>query len=221
MPFNYDASNPADIGSIPAFPANERAFRAAVEGFIDVEHDPEEGRHKFGFGNSTARDAITDWVDGSIWFLLEDSVYRLQLYYAALGGWLYVQPPSKYADRTAVATWTASQASSVTTITPGAGSPNTIAITSAAAPHRKVTLTANSILSNPTLFPANTSAEITLEVIQDGTGGRTLTFDTAYVFAGNAPPVIASAANAKSLLILKALDNGDWFVSAATDLRNS
>lgn len=218
MAIAWDELSPADTSSIPAFPANERAFRDAVKNAWDIEHDDANGRHKFGTGNAATRDAITNWVDGSVFLLSSGSAFKWQLYYAGLGGWVDVVPPSNYANRDAYAVWTLPQGSSIATITPGAGAPMTIAVAAGVATHRKVTITANSILVNPSGFTASTSSVITLEVIQNATGGWTLDYDTNYVSPGGATPAIGLAANARSLLTLVRLDNGTWLVSAAASL---
>lgn len=216
MPFNFDVSSPADTASIPGFPANERNHRAAVKNSLEVEHDTAEGRHKFGEGVAATRDAITTWVNGSIWFLTLGSY--AQLLYRKAGVWIEIIPPARYANREEAGAWTRYQYSTTTTITPGAGSPNTIAIVDTVTPHRKVTLTADSILSNPSGF-TNGSTTVTLEVHQDGTGSWELTFDTNYVFQGGAPPVISSAASSVSFLTLTRLESGLWFVSCAADVK--
>lgn len=219
MAFNFDESAPADTASIPGFPSNERSHRAAVKGMVNVEHDSDDGRHKFGQGDATARDAISTWVDGSIWLQTLGSYYQLMTKNTTLGGWIEVIPPSRYANRDAAGEWSLYQYSSATAITPGGGSPNTIAIVAAGKPHRTVTLTANSKLSNPTAFTTSVSTTITLEVTQDGTGGWTLEFDTSYAFPGGAPPVIASAAGAMSFLSLTRTVSGLWLVTCAPDVK--
>lgn len=63
------------------FPADERSNRDVIESALNREHDmasPGSGRHKFGVGNATARDAITDWVVGSVWLLNSSSPATLQ-----------------------------------------------------------------------------------------------------------------------------------------------
>lgn len=73
MPFNYDETKPGDSDVVSQFPANERAARNTVKAALAVEHDTAEGRHKFGVGNTAARDAITTWVDGAVWFNTTDA----------------------------------------------------------------------------------------------------------------------------------------------------
>ncbi len=220
MGISWDETSPGDTSSIPAFPANERAFRATVKTTFGVEHDEADGgRHSFGFGDATARDAITTWKDGAIWFLLISAgLYKQQLYVTASGNWIDAVPPTQYANRTAAGSWSAPQSVPTATIVPGAGTPMTIAVGTSEAPYRKVTLTANSKMSNPSGWTANTSATVEYEILQNGTGGWTLTFDTNYVFAGRATPIIATAASARSLLILKRLDDGKWLASVLPDI---
>jgi len=68
---DIDKANPLDAATISGFPSNERDSRAAIETILDLEHDGDgttaTGRHKFGRGSVTARDAITDWETGSVW----------------------------------------------------------------------------------------------------------------------------------------------------------
>lgn len=81
-PFNIAENTPADNGAVSGFPAQERAFRDIVEDALAVEHDMNtagsSARHKFGRGSTASRDAITDWVVGSIWFNTDTSPAVLQ-----------------------------------------------------------------------------------------------------------------------------------------------
>lgn len=219
MAIAWDESNPTDTYQIPSYPANARAQRAAVKAAFGIEHDSALGRHKFGYGDAAARNAITDWVSGSVWFLEIDAgvSYKKQVRVGA--SWLDVVPPSQYANRNESAGWGVPQYASTVIITPGAGTPNTIAVSGIASAHRKVTLTANSKLSNPGAgFPVLASTMVTIEVHQDGTGGRTLVFDSNYVFPGRTVPSISLAASSISLLTLVLLHSGSWIASCAPDL---
>lgn len=79
MPFAWGETKPGDSDIVSQHPADERATRAVVKAFANVEHDQAEGRHKFGIGNTAARDAISTWVDGSIWFNTTDARRRLNV----------------------------------------------------------------------------------------------------------------------------------------------
>lgn len=62
----------------------------------------------------------------------------------------------------------------------------------------KVTLAGNRTLSNPTNMKAG--ATYILRVIQDGTGTRTLSFDTAYLFPGGTAPTMSTGSGDVDIL---------------------
>lgn len=62
-----------------------------------------------------------------------------------------------------------------------------------------VTLGGNRTLDNPTNLVAG--AIYTLRVIQDGTGTRLLTFDTAYLWPKDVPPTLSATAGATDVLV--------------------
>lgn len=76
-PFNIDESKPADADIVAQYPANERTNRDIIESALAIEHDMgaasanKTGHHKFNIGNNAARDAITNWNVGAIWFNTE------------------------------------------------------------------------------------------------------------------------------------------------------
>lgn len=75
------------------------------------------------------------------------------------------------------------------TITPNFGANNNFT----------VTLGGNRTLANATNLTAGQSGII--YVVQDGTGGRTLSYGTIYKFPGNAAPLLSTAANAVDALV--------------------
>lgn len=79
MPFNVDSPNPADDAIVSQFPANERSSRTNIEDWMNFEHSKTTGRHKIPTGNTTARDAITEWTVGSMWFNTTASPGVLQI----------------------------------------------------------------------------------------------------------------------------------------------
>ena len=71
------------------------------------------------------------------------------------------------------------------------------------------TATGNITLSNTTISnnPATGKAWfLTLEITQDGTGGRTLTLGSAYKTAGGATLVLSTAAGARDILYIRGRD---------------
>jgi len=65
----------------------------------------------------------------------------------------------------------------------------------------KVTLGGNRTLNAPTNQQAG--AFYSLAIIQDGTGSRTLTFNSAYKFTGATAPTLTTTASAKDIIIFK------------------
>lgn len=87
-----------------------------------------------------------------------------------------------------------------TALSLGAGTPAPIAWDLSTNQVASVTLTAAATLSNPT--NQVDGAVYILEVKQDGTGGKTLSFDTAYKWPGgnNAAPSVTTSANKVDIL---------------------
>ena len=187
MPFNVDSGNPLDNATIPDYPANERASRTALEGLIDVEHDAtsgtKDGRHKFAVGDDTAKAAITTWVNGSIFFNTDDSGLVTTRYYPQIragGSWLRL--PNAFLDLQQ--SWTAAQGAEYSALSYAAAIAPDLALSN----FFSVTATGNISFLNPTNKPS--AGSYVIEVTQDGTGTRLITWDGAdYAFSFNSEPV--------------------------------
>lgn len=83
--------------------------------------------------------------------------------------------------------------------------------------NRTVTLGGNRTLANPTNVVPGSSRFI--EVVQDGTGSRTLAFDTNYRFPGAVAPTLSVTAGRKDLLQLYARSSTEIWVFTSNDLR--
>lgn len=92
-------------------------------------------------------------------------------------------------------TFTAAQRGTISALTDGA----TITPDFAVANNFSVTLGGNRTLANPTNLTAGQSGAIW--VTQDGTGGRTLAFQSHWDFTGGTAPTLATAANARNCII--------------------
>lgn len=68
----WDEAKPAGTDAIALGDDQIRKFKLDARERLNVEHDFPSAtgnlRHKFGYGTTAQRDAITDWVVGSIWF---------------------------------------------------------------------------------------------------------------------------------------------------------
>lgn len=82
-PFSVDTTKPTDNDFVSQFPANERANRDEIESIIAEEHDVASGHHKLAAGDDTARDAVTDWVQGAVFVNTSHTPPRLQRQTAA------------------------------------------------------------------------------------------------------------------------------------------
>lgn len=92
-------------------------------------------------------------------------------------------------------TWTKGQRGEVTTLTDAA----TIAVDFADSNNFAVTLGGNRTLGNPSNLVAGQSGCIW--VSQDGTGSRTLSYDTFWDFSGGTAPMLSTAASAVDCLV--------------------
>lgn len=81
----------------------------------------------------------------------------------------------------------------------GAAQAATIAIDMATGLNFSTTMTGNRILGAPANAKPGQSGVI--ELLQDATGGRTLTFNAAWKFEGGTPPTLSTAANARDILV--------------------
>lgn len=94
------------------------------------------------------------------------------------------------ANKTVTNTFTAGQRGEITTLTDGA----TITADMNDSNNFTVTLGGNRTLGNPTNQTAGQCGSIF--IVQDGTGGRTLSYGSVWEFPGGEAPVLSTAANA-------------------------
>lgn len=98
-------------------------------------------------------------------------------------------------DVTGIGTFDAATRGAVTALTDA----STIAVNFALSNHFSVTLGGNRTLGNPTNMVAGQSGAIW--ITQDGTGGRTLAYDSYWDFSGGTAPTVTSTAGAVSCLL--------------------
>lgn len=86
----------------------------------------------------------------------------------------------------------------------------TLALDASLGDNWRVTLGGNRTLANPT-NPIDGQV-INLRIAQDGTGGRTLSYGSAFKFPGGVAPVLSTAANARDFLSAQYdATNGTWY----------
>lgn len=218
MAYDLDTSNPLDNSQVSLYPDNERTFRGEVSGLIGEEHSSTEGRHAFGIGNETARDAITTWQVGSIWFNTErTSGQTLIDVCASIGPVVWTETLFGMTD--VINDWTTLQIATYNTITVGAGSPNTVPIDWDQGNYQEATLTGNSELSISTNKPAvGKGTQMVVEVTQGGAGSYTLAYaGSEYKFAYGIAPVLSTGVGEIDILFLTLRSDGNINVSMLKD----
>ena len=83
--------------------------------------------------------------------------------------------------------------------------------------HYKVTLGGNRTLGNPTNAVEGQTGFI--EVIQDGTGSRTLSYGSNYRFVGGTAPTLTTTASAKDVLAYAVLSDEKIMITAHLDVK--
>jgi hypothetical protein len=131
--------------------------------------------------------SILDLEEGEICYATDENKI-----YVVEGGALTTLPYG--ATLSTAQTWTAGQRGEVTALTDAA----TIAIDFADSNNFSVTLGGNRTLANPTNLVAGQSGCIW--ITQDGTGSRTLSYDTYWDFTGGTAPTLTTTASAVDCL---------------------
>ena len=96
------------------------------------------------------------------------------------------------------------------------GSTATTVVDMATFLNASLTLGANRTLQSPTNAKEGQSGLI--RIVQDGTGGRTLSFASNYEFAGGTAPTLSTDANAEDFLFYKVVSSTRIFITAALDI---
>lgn len=219
----WNKNSPVGTDKVRTVDDTMRSNQDAIETAIFAEHvfatgGDQTGRHKFGVGTTSARDALaSQWVNGSIWFNtdLVSGFIVLQVYNSS--SWVNVDVRSTGIPRLDAANiWTRGQSatwatsSPTTTFTPNFGGvyPN------------KITLTGDISIVNPTNKPvAGTYYTYTLEVVQDAAGGHTITsWGSDYIFPNSVSIPVSSAANARSMVYMTLLNDGKVLVGTELNL---
>lgn len=217
MPFDFDTTSPADSSDISLFPNNERNVRIAIDAWTDVEHTTVEGRHRFGVGTESARDAIpdADWVTGSVWYATDvvPGHYVAQvLDGAAPANWQNVG--LVFADENNV--WTAGQFGVIDNKGTASG---VIVCDLATASAFAVEATGNITISVTNPPDVDETAAFTIEVLQGGGGPHTITWTPGtFVFPFGLAPALTAVAAARDVFSCLVLQDGTILVSVLPDI---
>lgn len=216
MPFDLDESNPTDSYVVSQYPANARASRAATLGSIAVEHDAEDsGRHTFGVGSSTSRDAITDWPVGAVWMNTSRSSGKTLLdICTSIGPVVWYE--TDIIGLAEANTWTMAQQTQFLALGTSGSGPMSLTWDPTARNAFKHTLTEDSQMANPSpSVTANDFSTWVFEITQNGAGGHALTFASNWTADGGAQPTISAVANAVSFVRAHAASDGSIIYQVA------
>jgi hypothetical protein len=134
--------------------------------------------------------SILDLQEGEICYATDEN-----LTYVVEGGTLTPTYDPDTAKTDVAQSFTAAQRGSISTLT----SAGTITPDFAVANNYSVTLDTNATLANPTNLAAGQSGCIW--ITQDGTGSRTLSYDSYWDFTGGTAPTLSTAASAVDCLV--------------------
>lgn len=194
-----------------------RDNNTAIETALGQEHEfstggTNAGRHKFVSGNTAARDAITTWVDGSVFFNTEvrSGAICIQRYNGS--SWVNLDIFSTTIPRlNEQSIYTVTQVATWAQVTPGAGSPDTLAVDLALSPRKYATIVGDTIISNPTNAIASNGSDVILELTMSGSG-HVITFGSHYVSMGGIAPVVSSANGSKTRLYISSMQTASSYL---------
>lgn len=184
-PFTLATTTPQTGDAQSAYPAAEDAFRDSIASALGREHDVLVGgssfgaHHKFGTGTTAARDAITDWVVGSIWFNTDFNPAVLQRV-NSIGPVVWIS--------------VGAGANTIQTLTPGVS----VSWNMALGDNMFLTPAQSFTLTNPT--NPTTQRRGVMIFTQDGVGSRIITWGSAYKFPLGVKFILSTAANATDVV---------------------
>lgn len=166
------------------------------------------------YGNAATNSPLANWVIADVLALNSTYVWQIARFMFGAGVWQRLQIAgvwgawesirttdsefdARYAQLAAANTFTKAQTVTPVSLTDAA----TVALDLSLSNDYTLTLGGNRTLGNPTNRTVGQWFSIT--VTQDGTGSRTLAYDTHYKFPGAAAPVLTTTANAYDTLTFR------------------
>lgn len=219
----WDKNLPAGGNDIALGDDAIRANNAAIETAVGREHEfstggTNSGRHAFLTGNNATRDAISNWVAGSIYFNTEVRSGAICMQRYSGTAWVDLDVFQSTLPRlNAQSQWTVAQFAAWASVTPGAGSPDTLAIDLSLSPNKYATIVGDTIISNPTNAVASHGTVVRLILTMSG-AGHVITWGNNYRFANGVEPVVASANGAKTCVYIESQQDGTYLASTAPNV---
>lgn len=208
-----------------------RTNNNALEDALTAEHyfvtgGSQTGRHKFGFGTTAVRGALTP-QENMIFFNTDAYSGSVDLTHIVVqgyngGSWRNLDVLQSNIFRTNAQTRSTvpQYADWLNVAITGAG-PYLVACDFLTSPRKYCTLTQNVTLSNPVndITPTGTAgADVLFDIIQDGTGGRTITFSNNYFAPDGLKPIVSTTANSRTRLYISGTQNGKYVVTSIPNM---
>lgn len=204
-----------------------RTNNDALEAALNTEHyfvtgGSQTGRHKFGFGTTAVRNALTP-QEGMIWFNTDAYSGSVDLAHIVVqgyngGSWRNLDVLQSNLFRTDKQTRsTVPQYADWLNVPIVTGN---VACDFLTSPRKYCTLTQSVTLTNPVndLGAGVASADVMFDFIQNGTGGWTVTFGNNYRSANGLVPVISTTANSRTRVYISGTQEGKYLVSTAPNM---
>lgn len=204
----FDKDQPAGSLQVRQVDDAIRTNNTALETALDSEHEfatggNQTGHHQFVRASkaSITGTALTTTADGRLLFANTEISGVLTPYVVESNLLVPVGPYDPWTRRTVNQDWTAAQYATRTAITPAGGPPLEFSWSLLTKNFFTATLTGDTIIKNPTdTLGASVMGSWTIQLLQNGTGGYVVTFDTAFLPAFGAQPAVDPAANSYTLL---------------------
>lgn len=223
----FDKNKPDGAQDAGQLDNDVRTNNSALEDAIGIEHyfvtgGSQTGRHKFGFGTTATRNAITP-QEGMIWFNTDAYSGSVDLTHIVVQGysgsaWRNLDVLQSNIFRTNAQTRsTVPQYADWLNV---AIISNNVACDFLTSPRKYCTLTQNVTLTNPVndLAAGIASADVMFDFIQNGTGGWTVTFGSNYRSANGLVPIISTTANSRTRVYISGTQDGKYLVSTAPNM---
>ena len=196
-----------DVAVADGFSGDETAWLASLGGIVPWGQ-PAAWVTATAYSNAAPRSVVT--INGSSYVCAVSHTSGVFATDLAAAKWLLIASKGD-TGATGEAGWTA-----FTTLTYGA----TITPNLATSRAFRIAATGDFTLATPS--NATNGMVFQIEITQDATGGRVITFDDDYHFEGRIPPVLSAAGNTVDVLTCVVLDTGRLFGALARNVgRNS
>lgn len=219
----WDKNLPAGGNDIALGDNAIRDNNAALETALGTEHEfstggTNAGRHKFGSGNSAAQAAITTWQNGSIYFRTDLRSGKIVLQRYSGSAWVDIDVYQSSLPRVnEQSPYTVTQWGTWASVTPAAGTPDTLAIDLSLSPYKYATIVGDTLISNPTNALASNGTTCLLFLTMSG-AGNVITWGSNYRTPGGITPAVASASGAKTLVYIQSCQDGTYAVTTLAGL---